>query len=138
MNVVGLDHLVLTVASIQATVRFYETVLGCRAVTFGAGRVALNFGPHKINLHQSDNTFEPKAKHPTMGSADLCFLVDSLDGAEHHLATLGIPVLVARSTRTGARGPITSIYIRDPDGNLIELSVYQQSVVASAEPRQAP
>lgn len=125
MRVVGLDHLVLTVRSIAATVAFYERVLAMTAETFGEGRTALRFGPHKINLHQVDRTFEPKAEHPTMGSADLCFLVDTLDGVEAHLASCGVPVLVARSTRTGARGPITSVYIRDPDQNLIELSVYQ-------------
>ncbi|MDX2157500.1 MAG: VOC family protein [Hyphomicrobiaceae bacterium] len=125
MKVVGLDHLVLTVRSIEATVAFYERVLGMERQIFGGGRTALLFGPHKINLHQADNTFEPKAEWPTMGSGDLCFLVDSLDGVEAHLAACGVPVLVARSTRTGARGPITSVYIRDPDQNLIELSVYQ-------------
>jgi catechol 2,3-dioxygenase-like lactoylglutathione lyase family enzyme len=132
MKVVGLDHLVLTVASIPATVAFYERVLGMTAETFGAGRTALRFGPHKINLHQADNTFEPKAEHPTMGSADLCLLVDDLDGIEAHLARNGIAVLVERSTRTGARGPITSVYIRDPDQNLIELSVYQDGTKPAA------
>jgi catechol 2,3-dioxygenase-like lactoylglutathione lyase family enzyme len=125
MKVVGLDHLVLTVASIPATVAFYERVLGMTAETFGAGRTALRFGPHKINLHQADNMFEPKAEHPMCGSGDLCFLVDSLDGIEAHLKNCGVPILVERSTRTGARGPLTSVYLRDPDPNLIELSVYQ-------------
>ncbi|MGE0698896.1 MAG: VOC family protein [Hyphomicrobiaceae bacterium] len=132
MRVVGLDHLVLTVASIPATVAFYERVLGMRVETFGAGRTALRFGPHKINLHQADNMFEPKADRPTCGSGDLCFLVDTLDGLEAHLAACGVPVLVERSTRTGARGPITSVYIRDPDLNLIELSVYQDGTTAAA------
>ncbi len=124
MKVVSLDHLVLTVASIPATVAFYEKVLGMQAFTFGAGRTALSFGPHKINLHQADNMFDPKAEHPTRGSGDLCFLVDTLDGVEEHLAACGVPVLLARSPRSGARGPISSIYVRDPDGNLVELSVY--------------
>ncbi len=132
MQVIGLDHLVLTVRSIPATVAFYERVLGMRAITFGAGRTALVFGPHKINLHQADNMFDPKAVAPTMGSGDLCFLVDSLDGAEAHLAVCGVPMLVARSTRAGARGALTSIYIRDPDENLIELSVYQDGTKAAA------
>jgi catechol 2,3-dioxygenase-like lactoylglutathione lyase family enzyme len=131
MKVVGIDHLVLTVASIPATVAFYERVLGMTTETFGAGRTALRFGPHKINLHQADNTFDPKAERPTCGSGDLCFLVDSLDGIEAHLAACDVPVLVARSTRTGARGPITSVYIRDPDQNLIELSVYQDGTKAA-------
>jgi catechol 2,3-dioxygenase-like lactoylglutathione lyase family enzyme len=132
MKVVGLDHLVLTVASIPATVAFYERVLGMQAETFGAGRTALRFGPHKINLHQADNTFDPKAEHPTRGSGDLCFLVDTLEGIEPHLAACGVAVLVARSTRTGARGPITSVYVRDPDQNLIELSVYQDGTLPAA------
>ena len=132
MKVVGLDHLVLTVRSIAATVDFYERVLGMRSMTFGEGRVALAFGPHKINLHQSDNTFEPKAARPTEGSADLCLLVDDLNGLEAHLEACGVPVLVARSTRAGARGPITSIYVRDVDHNLIELSVYQDGTGAAA------
>jgi len=132
MKVVGLDHLVLTVASIPATIAFYERVLGMHAETFGAGRWALRFGPHKINLHQVDNTFEPKAERPTCGSGDLCFLMDSLEGLEAHLAACGVPVLVARSTRTGARGPLTSIYVRDPDLNLIELSIYQDGTRPAA------
>lgn len=132
MQVIGLDHLVLTVRSIAATVAFYEHALGMRSITFGAGRTALIFGPHKINLHQADNMFDPKAAHPTMGSGDLCFLVDSLEGAEAQLAACGVPVLVARSTRAGARGAITSIYIRDPDQNLVELSVYQDGTKAAS------
>lgn len=132
MKVVGLDHFVLTVRSIPATVAFYERVLGMQAMTFGAGRTALIFGPHKINLHQADNTFEPKAERPTMGSADLCFLVDSLDGAEAQLAACGVPILVERSTRAGARGPITSLYLRDPDLNLIEISTYQDGTRPAA------
>ena len=87
---------------------------------------ALRFGRQKINLHQADMLFEPKAERPTMGSADLCFIVDTLDGAEQHLASCGVSILVARSPRTGTHGPITSIYIRDPDQNLIELSVYSK------------
>jgi catechol 2,3-dioxygenase-like lactoylglutathione lyase family enzyme len=131
MKVIGLDHLVLTVRSITATVAFYEQALGMRAITFGEGRTALLFGPHKINLHQSDTMFEPRAANPMCGSGDLCFLVDSLEGIETHLETCGVTVLVARSTRSGARGPITSVYIRDPDQNLIELSVYQDGATAA-------
>lgn len=132
MQVIGIDHLVLTVHSIAATVAFYERVLGMTAITFGAGRTALLFGPHKINLHQADAMFDPKAARPTMGSGDLCFLVDILDGAEAHLAACGVPVLVARSSRAGARGAITSVYIRDPDQNLVELSVYQDGTRPAA------
>lgn len=132
MHVTGFDHLVLTVASIPATVSFYEKVLGMRAEVFGPDqRTALVFGPHKINLHPAGREFEPKAERPMPGSADLCLLVDSLDGIEEHLAGCGVAVLVARSTRTGARGKITSVYIRDPDNNLVELSVYQDGTRAA-------
>lgn len=123
MRVLRLDHLVLTVASIPATVSFYEA-LGFRAVTFGASRTALAFGEQKINLHQADRMFEPKATRPTPGSADLCFVVEDLTTAEARLRELGVEVEAGPVPRTGARGPISSIYIRDPDGNLIELSEY--------------
>ena len=132
MRVVGIDHFVLTVASIDRTMAFYGRVLGMTKEVFGPqGRVALRFGPHKINLHQADTTFDPKAEHPLPGSADICLLVDDLADAEAHLARHGVPVLVPRSARTGARGPITSIYIRDPDLNLVELSVYQDGTPAA-------
>lgn len=133
MRVVGLDHFVLTVRSIPETVAFYERVLGMTAEVFGPNkRTALRFGSHKINLHQADNTFEPKAQHPTMGSADLCFLVDDVAGAETHLRACGVAILVPTSTRAGARGPITSVYIRDPDQNLVELSQYQDGTKAAS------
>ena len=120
-----LDHLVLTVASIERTVQFYETVLGMSAVTFGPqNRVALTFGNQKINLHEEGREFEPKAKMPTAGSGDLCFIVEDFAAVEKHLAACGIEIEVDASPRTGATGPIQSIYIRDPDENLIELSTY--------------
>lgn len=126
MKVVGFDHLVITVASIEKTVDFYTRVLGMEHEVFGADkRHALRFGPHKINLHQADNMFEPKAERPTMGSADICLLVDDVSKVEAHLAKCGVPVLVPISPRTGARGPIMSVYLRDPDMNLVELSQYQ-------------
>lgn len=132
MKVIGLDHLVLTVRSIDVTVAFYERVLGMTAEIFGPQRrTALRFGPHKINLHQFDGTFEPKAERPTMGSADLCLLIDDFKGIEAHLATCGVRVLVPPSPRTGARGTLRSIYIRDPDLNLIELSVYEDGTKAA-------
>ena len=133
MKVIGLDHFVLTVASIENTVAFYCDVLGMTRETFGPqGRTALRFGAHKINLHQADNTFEPKAQRPTMGAADLCFLVDDIEVVEARLANAGVAVLVPMSTRAGARGPITSIYVRDPDLNLVELSVYQDGTMAQS------
>ena len=132
MQVIGIDHFVLTVASIERTVDFYTRVLGMTVEVFGPlQRTALRFGPHKINLHQAGNTFDPKAERPTMGSADLCFLADDLAGAEAHIKACGVAILVPSSTRTGARGPLTSIYIRDPAQNLVELSVYQDGTRAA-------
>ena len=125
MKVTGFDHLVLTVASIEATVAFYTHVLGMTAETFGPQRrTALIFGPHKINLHQADRTFEPKAAQPTMGSADLCLLVDDCAAIAAHLAACGVAIIEGPVRRSGARGPITSYYLRDPDQNLIELSAH--------------
>jgi catechol 2,3-dioxygenase-like lactoylglutathione lyase family enzyme len=120
-----LDHLVLTVASIDATVSFYTQVLGMQAVTFGAGRTALTFGTSKINLHEAGREFEPKALRPTPGSADICLIVDDDIGeliAE--LTDAGITIEEGPVARTGATGPIVSCYLRDPDQNLIELSNY--------------
>jgi catechol 2,3-dioxygenase-like lactoylglutathione lyase family enzyme len=125
MKVIGLDHLVLTVKSIAATVAFYERALGMTAEVFGADkRTALKFGPHKINLHQADNMFEPKAERPTMGSGDLCFLVDDVGAVKAQLEANGVAILEGPVERTGARGRIMSYYLRDPDLNLIELSQY--------------
>ncbi|KIF04560.1 glyoxalase [Streptomyces sp. RSD-27] len=125
MRVTGLDHLVLTVADIERTIDFYERVLGMRAVTFGDGRRALTFGPSKINLHQAGRELLPHATHPTPGSADLCLVADTPhEQILAHLAVCGVPVEEGPVPRTGARGPITSTYLRDPDGNLIEVSTY--------------
>ena len=125
MRIDRLDHLVLTVASIEATVEFYTRVLGMDVVTFGPGRTALTFGTSKINLHQAGQEFEPKALRPTPGSADVCLIVDE-DIAEvmAQLATAGVSVEAGPVERTGATGPIVSCYLRDPDHNLIELSNY--------------
>jgi catechol 2,3-dioxygenase-like lactoylglutathione lyase family enzyme len=120
-----LDHLVLTVASIQATVTFYTGVLGMDVVRFGAGRTALTFGTSKINLHEVGHEFEPKALRPTPGSADICLIVDDdIADVIAQLATAGVPVEAGPVERTGATGPIVSCYLRDPDHNLIELSNY--------------
>lgn len=119
----GLDHLVLTVRDMDATVRFYRDGLGMDLHTFGEGRTALHFGRQKINLHLAGHEFEPKAALPTPGSADLCFLaVGPLDAMAQRLARLGWPVIAGPVVRTGATGPITSIYVRDPDANLIEIA----------------
>jgi len=120
-----LDHLVLTVADIDATVEFYTSVLGMQAVTFGAGRTALTFGLSKINLHQAGHEFEPKARRPTPGSADLCLIAaDPLERVLTELAAHGVPIQEGPVERTGATGPILSVYFRDPDQNLIEVSNY--------------
>lgn len=119
----ALDHLVLTVASIEAATQFYGDVLGMTVETFGPQlRTALRFGDQKINLHQAGREFEPKSAHPTPGSGDLCFLVEDVAWAEAHVRACGVVVLEGPVLRTGATGQIRSIYIRDPDQNLIELS----------------
>jgi catechol 2,3-dioxygenase-like lactoylglutathione lyase family enzyme len=118
-----LDHLVLTVRDIDASLTFYSSVLGMQVVTFGANRKALAFGTQKINLHQAGREFEPKAAAPTPGSADLCFLtLESLEFVISHLQSGGVPVIQGPVQRTGAMGPIRSVYIRDPDNNLIEIA----------------
>ena len=125
MRIERLDHLVLTVADVAASVEFYERVLGMRPVTFGAGRRALAFGEQKINLHQAGAEFEPKARRPTPGSADLCFVTSTgLDDVERQLREVGVDIEEGPVDRTGALGPIRSVYFRDPDLNLIEVSVY--------------
>ncbi|NNE51490.1 MAG: VOC family protein [Sulfitobacter sp.] len=123
----GLDHLVLTVADMAATQLFYEEALGMQHEAFltatGETRRALMFGEMKINLHQRGAEFEPKANHPTAGSADLCFLTaTTLENWQSHLERLGIPIEEGPVPRTGATGPLISIYLRDPDGNLIEIA----------------
>lgn len=122
-----LDHLVLTVHDIPTTCAFYQDVLGMSAegfiVTDGATRYALKFGTQKINLHQKGSEFDPKAAHPTSGSADLCFLSDTaIDDWIIHLKTFGVTIEEGPVQRTGANFPIQSIYIRDPDQNLIEIN----------------
>ena len=125
MRIERLHHLVLTVRDIAATCAFYEKVLGMAVVTFGEGRKALAFGRHKFNLHEAGREFEPKADKPTPGSADLCLIAQGdLDAVIAHLAACAVPILEGPVKRTGALGPIRSVYFRDPDRNLIEVSTY--------------
>ena len=127
MKIDSLDHLVLTVKDIDATCDFYRRALGMETVSFGAGRKALAFGRQKINLHLHGNEFEPKAEKPTPGSADLCFITSvPLEQVIAHLTRQGIRILEGPVPRTGAVGPIMSVYFRDPDLNLIEVSNYAQ------------
>jgi catechol 2,3-dioxygenase-like lactoylglutathione lyase family enzyme len=121
-----LDHFVLTVADIGATCTFYTRVLGMEVQTFGPlQRKALHFGRQKINLHQRGTEFEPKAAHPLPGSADLCFIAAvPLDAVIAHLKACGVAIEIGPVDRTGATGAIRSVYIRDPDQNLIEISTY--------------
>lgn len=126
-SLASIDHLVLTVADIDQTITFYRDVLGMASEQFqpsdGSIRWALTFGTQKINLHPANAPFAPAARLPTPGSADLCFLSDApLDVWQSHLGDFGIETISGPVARTGATGPIMSIYLRDPDGNLIEIS----------------
>ena len=122
-----LDHLVLTVADIARTVDFYRRVLGMQHQVFGQGRSALVFGQQKFNLHQQGQEFEPKALRPTPGAIDLCLITDwSIAAVLEHLTQQGVAVEQGPVARTGAVGPIQSVYFRDPDGNLIEVSRTQR------------
>lgn len=128
VRIAALDHLVLTVADPAATAGWYERTLGTETVAFdaadGSARIALRFGTQKINLHRAGAEFAPHARAPAPGSADLCFLTDTpLVEWIAHLARLGVPVEAGPVARSGATGPIVSLYLRDPDGNLIEVSV---------------
>jgi catechol 2,3-dioxygenase-like lactoylglutathione lyase family enzyme len=132
LTILRIDHLVLTCRDVAATIRFYTEVLGMKEVTFGAGRKALSFGRQKINLHPAGQTAQGGAGNvaavaaaPTAGSADLCLIVaENAAAIVAHLAVCGVPVEEGPIVRSGALGPIESVYVRDPDGNLIELARY--------------
>ncbi|PGH56186.1 VOC family virulence protein [Azospirillum palustre] len=125
MQIGRIDHFVLTVASIEATCAFYRDVLGMEVVTFAGGRRALSFGAQKINLHEVGREFEPKAARPTAGSGDFCLIADTpLEQVIAELQARGIAIEEGPVNRTGATGPILSVYIRDPDDNLVEIATY--------------
>ena len=125
MKIERLDHLVLTVADVDRTCEFYTRVLSMEVVHFGEGRTALRFGRQKINLHPADDIPGLVADKPTPGSGDLCF-VTTVPLAEVivHLAECGVAIVAGPGPRAGAIGTIQSVYIRDPDENLVEISNY--------------
>ena len=125
MQIDRLDHFVLTVQSIETTCEFYSRVLGMQVVTFSSGRRALQVGKQKINLHEVGREFEPKALKPTPGSADFCLITEvPLEEVIHHLQACGVQIIEGPVNKTGAIGLLLSVYIRDPDGNLVEISSY--------------
>ncbi|SDJ48548.1 VOC family protein [Natronorubrum texcoconense] len=124
MKLTGIDHFVLTVEDVEATCEFYENV-GAEVVTFGDDRKALRFGEQKINLHPIDNDVEPVAQEPTPGGGDFCLITETpIEDVERHLREQDIEIIMGPVDRTGAVGPITSVYFRDPDGNLVEIGRY--------------
>ncbi len=125
MIIQRIDHFVMTVRDIDATCDFYAKVLGMDVATFGAGRKALVFGTQKINLHAVGKEFDPKALRPTPGAVDVCFITENpLEGVIKELHSLGVVIEEGPVKRTGATGDILSVYLRDPDGNLVEISNY--------------
>lgn len=121
-----LDHAVLTVRDIDATCDFYSRVLGMEAISFGKGRRAIRFGKQKFNLHQAGREFEPRARKPTPGSADFCLVTTTpMARVITHLRQCGVEILEGPVVKTGAIGPIESVYFRDPDENLVEVSRYR-------------
>ncbi|MDM0058864.1 VOC family protein [Variovorax fucosicus] len=123
--IIGIDHIVLTVRSLDVTCEFYARVLGFRRSDVQGQPTGLHFGQQKINVHETGRTFDPKAVHPTPGSADVCFITEqSIEEVCCHLKECNVEVEVGPISRTGARGEMTSVYFRDPDNNLIEVASY--------------
>ncbi len=126
MQISRIDHFVLTVRDIAVTTAFYERVLGMQPLSFAGGRHALKFGRQKINLHQVGRELEPRAHRPTAGSGDFCLITESrIDEVVAHLQSQSISIEEGPDTRSGALGPMTSVYFRDPDNNLVEVSTYE-------------
>ena len=125
MDIKSIDHIVLTVKDIEATCDFYSRIMGMQVVTFRGNRKALKFGNQKINLHQIGKEFEPKAHYPTSGSADLCFVADTnINGIIEELQSNSIQIIKGPVEQIGAKGKMISVYFRDPDLNLVEVSNY--------------
>lgn len=128
MEPTGIDHFVLTVSDVERSCGFYERVLGCEVVIFGesGNRRALRFGDQKINLHPGGWDHEPKAERPTTGAGDFCVLTGTpIETVIDELREAGVGIVEGPVERTGARGPIDSVYFRDPDGNLVEVARYR-------------
>ena len=125
MQIDRIDHIVITAFDVERTLDFYSRVLGMEPITFAGGRRGLAFGRQKINLHQAGREYEPKALKPNPGSMDLCFITETpLDEVIAQLKAQGVAIAEGPVPKTGALGPMTSVYFRDPDGNLIEVSNY--------------
>ena len=126
ISIERIDHFVITVSDINTTLQFYERVLGMESATFGEGRIALHFGNQKINIHPFGNEAKPNAPNAQPGTADICFISTfPIEAIKNHLATETVDVVYGPVKQVGALGPMDSIYFRDPDGNLIEIGVYQ-------------
>jgi catechol 2,3-dioxygenase-like lactoylglutathione lyase family enzyme len=129
MKIDRIDHIVITAFDVERTIDFYSRVMGMEPITFAGGRRGLAFGRQKINLHQSGREYEPKALKPTPGSMDLCFVSESpLADVIAELKANGVVIAEGPVPKTGALGPMMSVYFRDPDGNLIEISNYEAAV----------
>jgi catechol 2,3-dioxygenase-like lactoylglutathione lyase family enzyme len=126
MKIDRIDHIVITAFDVERTIDFYSRVMGMEPITFAGGRRGLAFGRQKINLHQSGREFEPKALKPTPGAMDLCFITEApLADVIAELKANGVAIADGPVPKTGALGPMSSVYFRDPDGNLIEVSNYE-------------
>jgi catechol 2,3-dioxygenase-like lactoylglutathione lyase family enzyme len=135
MRIARADHLVLTVADLDATLAWYQQVLGMRPVTFAGGRHALTFGTQKLNLHRAGHELQPHAAHPAPGTVDLCLIsCVPLTEVQQHLSANGVPIELGPVTRTGATGTITSLYVRDPDANLVEIATYDNGRLQAPDP----
>jgi len=124
MRVRRIDHLVLTVDDVDRSAAFYADALGGTIETFDGGRRAVSFGAQKLNLHPADDPYEPRASVARPGTDDFCLVVDDLAAARERLREGGVEVVHGPVEKVGARGPMESVYVRDPDGNLVEIAAY--------------